>query len=310
MAYTSIVELIDNCTDVEELIDRIIAADANERGINCVDSFKQMKTLWEAMLASVNNYDGSLKSNSGLSGGDAKKYEDFRNAGGGVVGDLLANLIKNALKVSESNACMKRIVAAPTAGSCGVIPAVLITLYNHRKANLASFQPTLIKNENVSKDDNNFTLDDKIVRSLYLSAAVGEVIAFRASIAGAEGGCQAEIGAASSMAACAFAYLNGGNIEQIMHAGALALKALLGLACDPVGGYVEVPCIKRNVTGAANAVTSAELALAGIESRIPFDEVIDAMGEIGRKMDISLRETSTGGLAMTPTGRQYLPKQD
>ena len=286
MAYTSIVELIDNCTDVEELIDRIIANDANERGISCEASFEQMKILWEAMLASVNNYDGSLKSNSGLSGGDAKKYEDFRRNGGGVVGDLLANLITNALKVSESNACMKRIVAAPTAGSCGVIPAVLITLYNHRKANLASFQPTLIKNENVSKDDYNFTLD------------------------GAEGGCQAEIGAASSMAACAFAYLNGGNIEQIMHAGALALKALLGLACDPVGGYVEVPCIKRNVTGAANAVTSAELALAGIESRIPFDEVIDAMGEIGRKMDISLRETSTGGLAMTPTGRQYLPKQD
>lgn len=305
MSYLSIKELIENVSNSEELIEKIIDGDCHERDITREQSIEQMNKLWEAMVASVNNYDGGLRSNSGLSGGDAAKYEEYRNNGGGVVGSLLSDLIKNALKVSESNACMKRIVAAPTAGSCGVIPAVLVTYCNHVKANLANGDVRLSLND----ESGNFTLDEKIVRSLYLAAAVGEVIAQRASIAGAECGCQAEIGAASSMAACAFAYLNGGDINKIMNAGALSLKALLGLACDPVGGYVEVPCIKRNVTGATNAVTSAEIALAGIESRIPFDEVIDAMGEIGRKMDVSLRETSTGGLATTPTGRKYLPEQ-
>ena len=303
MSYNSIKELIENSNNQEDLIDKIILNDASDRGIKPSESFAQMESLWNAMLSSVKKYDGSLQSNSGLSGGDAKKYEDFRNNGNGVVGNILADLIINALKVSESNACMKRIVAAPTAGSCGVIPAVLVTYYNHVNKTFDDGEIKLV--ERPDESNHEYCIKDKVIRSLYLAAAVGEVIATRASIAGAECGCQAEIGAASSMAACAFTYLNGGDIDQIVNAGAISLKALLGLACDPVGGYVEVPCIKRNVTGATNSVTASELALAGIKSRIPFDEVIDALGEIGRKMDISLRETSMGGLAMTPTGRKY-----
>ena len=146
--------------------------------------------------------------------------------------------------------------------------------------------------------------EEKILESLYLAAGIGAVIAGRASISGAEGGCQAEIGAASAMAAGALVYLRGGTPPQICHAVAMALKNLLGLVCDPVAGLVEVPCIKRNVAGAMNAIAAADMALAGVESRIPVDEVIDAMGEVGRRLPVELRETALGGLADTPTGRE------
>lgn len=185
-----------------------------------------------------------------------------------------------ALKMAESNACMRRIVAAPTAGACGVIPAVLIPYYEQRHA------------EKI-----------EIIKALYVAAAIGQVISDKASISGAQGGCQAEIGSASAMAAGALVYLQGGTNVQICHAAALALKGLLGLVCDPVAGLVEVPCVKRNVTGTVNAIACADMAMAGIESRIPPDEVIDAMAEVGMKMDVSLRETAQGGLAATPTGK-------
>ena len=185
-----------------------------------------------------------------------------------------------ALKMAESNACMRRIVAAPTAGACGVIPAVLIPYYEQRQAE-----------------------QTKIIKALYVAAAIGQAISDKASISGAQGGCQAEIGSASAMAAGALVYLQGGTNAQICHAAALALKGLLGLVCDPVAGLVEVPCVKRNVTGTVNAIACADMAMAGIESRIPPDEVIDAMAEVGMKMDVSLRETAQGGLAATPTGK-------
>ena len=181
--------------------------------------------------------------------------------------------------MGESNACMKRIVAAPTAGACGVLPAVLIPCY-HRFG----------------------CPESRILEALYTSAGIGQVIAYRASIAGASGGCQAEIGSASSMAAGALVQLRGGTPEQIADAAAMALKNLLGLVCDPVAGLVEVPCIKRNVIGAMGAVAAADMALAGIRSNIPADQVFDAMREIGDKMDASLRETGFGGLAATPEG--------
>lgn len=180
---------------------------------------------------------------------------------------------------------MKRIVAAPTAGSCGVIPAVFLTLQ---------------KNKGFS--------DEKMTEALYVAAGIGGVIATRAFIAGAAGGCQAEIGSASAMAAGAVAYLMGADEKGISNAAALALKNLLGLVCDPVAGLVEVPCVKRNVLGAVNALTSADLSMAGINSKIPPDEVIDAMRSIGKALPESLRETGQGGLAATPTGEAVKDK--
>lgn len=189
--------------------------------------------------------------------------------------------MEKAIKMGESNACMRRIVAAPTAGSCGVIPAVFLTA--QEKLNLSN---------------------EEMVKAMYVSAGVGEVIAENASISGASGGCQAEIGSASAMASAGLTYLQGGDAETIEHAAALALKNMLGLACDPVCGLVEIPCVKRNVVGAVNAVTSAQLALAGIKSAIPADEVIDAMRRIGNDMALSIKETGLGGLAITPTAQK------
>ena len=182
--------------------------------------------------------------------------------------------------MGESNACMRRIVAAPTAGACGVMPAVLIPLYWR---------------DNVP--------EERMLEALFTASGIGAVIAYRACISGAAGGCQAEIGSASAMAAGALVYLRGGTPEQMCHAVAMALKNLLGLVCDPVAGLVEVPCVKRNVIGAVNAIAAADMALAGIESRIPVDEVIDSMGEVGRRLPVEFRETALGGLAATPTGK-------
>ena len=209
--------------------------------------------------------------------------EKYRTEDDTLCGDFVSRVIVQALQMGESNACMKRIVAAPTAGACGVIPAVLVPLYRDNKADR-----------------------EMIVQSLYVTAGIGQVIASRAFIAGAAGGCQAEIGAASSMAAGALVYLKGGDNSQIMHAAAMALKNLLGLVCDPVAGLVEVPCVKRNVIGAVNALSSADMALAGITSRIPPDQVIDAMKEVGEAMNVSLRETGEGGVANTPRAKEIV----
>lgn len=180
-----------------------------------------------------------------------------------------------------SNACMRRIVAAPTAGACGVLPSLLYTY----------------------KEEKSCT-DEDIIHALYVSAGVGQVIANRACIAGAEGGCQAEIGSASGMAAAALTALGGGSPRQMANACAMALKNLLGLVCDPVGGLVEIPCVKRNVVGAVNALSAADMALAGIESAIPADQVIDTMRQVGDSMSPQLKETSRGGLAVTPKGKE------
>ena len=191
--------------------------------------------------------------------------------------------MEKAIKMGESNACMKRIVAAPTAGACGVLPAVLISYQEH------------------------FNIEDEImIKAMYVAAGIGKVIATNAFIAGAAGGCQAEIGSASAMAAGALAFLQGGKVREIINAAALALKNMLGLTCDPVAGLVEVPCIKRNSYGAVNAVTSTQLAMAGIESAIEPDDVIDSMRRIGNSMSPCLKETSTGGLAVTESAKNYL----
>ena len=255
--------------------------DCHESETTVKESMAEVLKIYKAMKESVTNYEDSLKSQSGLVGGNGANIHKRVKSGQMICGEFMGSVIEKALKVSESNACMKRIVASPTAGSCGVVPAVLLSLQ---------------EKEGYS--------DDKMCEALYVAAGIGGVIASKASISGARHGCQAEIGAASSMAAGAAVYLYGGNGSDIANAAALALKNLLGLACDPVAGLVEVPCVKRNVIGAVNAITSADLTLAGVKSRIPADEVFEAMNKIGRNMNADIKETAEGGLAATKTGNR------
>ena len=253
--------------------------DCVEQGISAEESFAQMSGMYQAMQYADVHYDETLKSASGLVGTEGTKMKRAREAGTLLCGDFIGKVMEKALKTSESNACMKRIVAAPTAGSCGVLPAVLLPLARAGEAD-----------------------EEVVCEALYVAAGFGQVIAARATLAGAEGGCQAEVGAASAMAAAALCSLKGGTPEQCAAAAAMALGNLLGLVCDPVAGLVEVPCVKRNVVGAVNAVSCANMALAGVDYAIPCDEVIDAMGRVGSLLSPDLRETGQGGLAATPTG--------
>ena len=257
----------------------ILHYDMDLRQVSRQASMAKMLSTWQAIQDAADSYTGTQRSVSGLVGGDGLKMRMYLRRGDSIGGDLVGEAIAQAISMAESNACMRRIVAAPTAGSCGVVPAVFLTL----------------------EEEKHFS-EEKMVEALYVAAGIGGVIANRAFLAGAAGGCQAEIGSASAMAAGGVAYLMGGDAEQISHAAALALKNLLGLACDPVAGLVEVPCVKRNVMGAVNAMTSSDMVMAGITSKIPPDEVIDAMRAIGRSMSEDIRETGKGGLAGTPTG--------
>ncbi len=259
----------------------ILESDLAESDLTREDSLAQMRHLWSVMQATSADYNPCQKSHSGLSGGDAAKVSAASAAGTLLGGDYLNIVIAEALKTAECNACMKRVVAAPTAGSCGVLPAVFLPLQWQGQAS-----------------------ETEICNALYVAAGFGQIIAYRATLAGAEGGCQAEVGAASAMAAAALAYLKGASPAQVADAAAMALGNLLGLVCDPVAGLVEVPCIKRNVVGAVNAVSCANMALAGVSFQIPFDEVVDAMGRVGAMLSVDLRETGVGGLAGTPTGRK------
>lgn len=259
--------------------------DCTEESISAEESFEKMKEILGAMRDADRNYKSELTSKSGMAGGDGQKVREFNEKGSALVGDFISSVIEKAVKMGESNACMRRIVAAPTAGACGVIPAVLLTYEES-------------KNES----------EERIIEALYVAAGIGEVLAESASIAGAEGGCQAEIGSAAAMASGALTYLEGGDNETIVNAVALCIKSILGLTCDPVAGLVEVPCIKRNAYGGVNAVVSAHLAMAGVKSRIPVDEVIDAMGRIGHLIPACLRETGQEGLATTQTAQDFCEK--
>ncbi|MGN0161051.1 MAG: L-serine ammonia-lyase, iron-sulfur-dependent, subunit alpha [Lachnospiraceae bacterium] len=259
----------------------VLQEDMRERNVTKEDSMKMMKTMFDAMLKADQTYDPGLKSSSGLAGGDGAKLEEYRMNHDCLVGDFLAQVMEKAVKMGESNACMRRIVAMPTAGSCGVIPAVLLTYKEQKQVS-----------------------EERIIEALYVAGGIGKVIAAGACISGAEGGCQAEIGSASAMAAGAVAYLENGSNEDIVNAAAFALKNMLGLTCDPVAGLVEVPCIKRNISGAVNAVTSAELALAGVRSAIEPDEVIISMKRIGKLIPACLRETGQDGLAITESAKK------
>lgn len=322
--FGSIKEILDKCeSDGREFWRVILEDDMSDRNVDENESAQKMRELWDAMYQAAKGYDGSIKSASGLSGGDGKKMEDYIKTHECLCGDFMGKVITEALKMGESNACMKRIVAAPTAGACGVMPAILVPYYERmilQNINVEDNAENNITTDYGDNKSNNITTDnaeqkdkdtkakkeadEKIIKALYVAAGIGEVIARRASISGARGGCQAEIGSASAMAAGALTYLQGGNEQQIADSVAMALKNLLGLACDPVAGLVEVPCVKRNVVGAVNAVSSSQMASAGIKSRIPVDEVIDAMAYVGDKMDESLKETGVGGLAGTVSGKE------
>jgi len=258
----------------------VLQYDMEERQVSRQASMAKMLLTWQAIQDAADSYTGTQRSVSGLVGGDGLKMRLYARRGESIGGEFMDEVIVQAISMAESNACMRRIVASPTAGSCGVVPAVLLPLCERE----------------------HYT-QHELLEALYVASGIGAVIAYRASISGAAGGCQAEIGTASAMAAGALVSLRGGTNEQIGHAVAMALKNLMGLVCDPVAGLVEVPCVKRNVIGAVNAISAADMALAGIESRIPVDEVIDAMGEVGRRMPVEFRETALGGLAATPTGK-------
>ena len=268
----------------------VLQADMEERQVTRKQSMAKMLITWQAMEDAADTYTGTRKSVSGLVGGHSGTEIHKGRANSNMLmgrllqamaGGYVCDVIAEALSMAESNACMRRIVAAPTAGACGVLPAVLLPLCNYEELT-----------------------QHQLLEALYVASGIGAVIAHRACISGAAGGCQAEIGTAAAMAAGALVAIKGGTGAQIGHAVAMALKNLMGLICDPVAGLVEVPCVKRNVIGAVDAVSAADMALAGVESRIPVDEVIDAMGDVGRRMPVEFRETALGGLATTPTGQE------
>lgn len=270
----------DNNLEIWEIIQQ---ADMYENDRSESDSFNMMKEMYVGMKNADSMYDGTLRSASNKAGGDGGLLHSYNESGKNICGSFMGKVMEKAIKMGESNACMRRIVAAPTAGSCGVLPAVLL-----------------------SYEEDFDVAEDDMVKAMYVAAGIGKVIAENAFIAGAAGGCQAEIGSASAMAAGALAFLQGGDSSAIINAATLSLKNFLGLVCDPVAGLVEVPCIKRNSYGAVNAVTSAQLSLAGIKSAIAPDDVVDSMRRIGNQLPASLKETSCGGLAITESAQNYL----
>lgn len=282
MTYQNIEDLLRIAKENKlEIWEVVLEAESAESGQPKEEAYAKMSRMLEAMKEADGNYDGERRSESGMAGGDGAKLAAYNKNGRSLCGDFCGLAMEKAVKMGESNACMRRIVAAPTAGSCGVIPAVLLAY------------------------EECFSCGkDELVKALFVSAGIGNMIDRNAYIAGAAGGCQAEIGTAASMAAAALAFLEKGDNEAIVHAAALALKNMLGLVCDPVCGLVEVPCVKRNSYGAVNAISSAQLALAGIRSVITPDDVIDSMRRIGNDLPKCLKETAEGGLAASESAQR------
>jgi len=276
-------ELLKQCLEKEKKIWEIML----EREVELSDNQPQMildrmtdflMTMKEAVTTGIYT---EVKSVSGLIGGDAKKVYAYNEAGKSVSGSQTIKAVAYAMAVLEVNAAMGQIIAAPTAGSCGILPGVLLAV-----------------------GENLEYTDEELVRGLLTGSAIGYIFARNATVSGAEGGCQAETGTAAAMAAAAIVELQGGTPQMALHAAATTIKNILGMVCDPVAGLVECPCEKRNAIGATNAMISADLALAGVESIIPFDEVVEAMYQVGKVMSPSLKETAMGGLAVTPTGKR------
>lgn len=280
MFYT-IADLVEQAKNYPSVADLMIATEIAVTGRKKEQIIALMERNLTVMEHSVAEGVAGVTSVTGLTGGDAKKMDDYLNSGNFLSGDTILTAVRNGIAVNEVNAKMGLICATPTAGSAGVVAGVLLAV--RERLNLSH------------KEQVDF---------LFTAGAFGLVIANNASISGAEGGCQAEIGSASAMAAAALVCANGGSAHQAAQAVAITLKNMMGLICDPVAGLVEVPCVKRNALGSSQAFISADMALAGIESVIPPDEVVVAMYQVGRQMPSIFKETAEGGLAMTPTAQR------
>ncbi|MFK7693767.1 L-serine ammonia-lyase, iron-sulfur-dependent, subunit alpha [Paenibacillus sp. HJGM_3] len=285
MRFRTLKQLVQLCEQEGKSIGQMMLAEqARESGRSEAQEFAKMADYYQIMKEAVRKgLTEDTTSRSGLTGRDAQRVMSYMEANEAAVGEVACEAMANALAVSEVNASMGRVIATPTAGSCGIIPGVFVS-----------------SQKRFGWDD------DKLVMGLFAAGAIGYVIANNSFVSGAEGGCQAEVGSAIGMAAGAMVELRGGTPGQAAHAVGLALKNTLGLICDPVGGLVEIPCIVRNGFGAVNALAAADMALAGVRSVIPSDEVIQVMLEVGSAMPESHRETAKGGLAQTPTGKEIM----
>lgn len=274
-------ELLKLCNEKNKKISEIVMEkELKSSDISQDELMNRIRETLQVMKTSATSaLDKEVISVSGLTGGDSKKVEEYRNSGKTLTGDLIISAMAKALSTSEVNASMGRIVAAPTAGASGIVPSALLSA--GQKLDLT---------------------DDDLLMGLFTSAGIGEIIAKNATVSGAEGGCQAECGSAAAMAAAAIVEMAGGTPEASFNAAAFALVNIMGLVCDPIGGLVEYPCALRNASGVVNALISADLALSGVKSLVPFDEVVEAMYKVGKLLPESLRETALGGVATTPTG--------
>ncbi|NLB19584.1 MAG: L-serine ammonia-lyase, iron-sulfur-dependent, subunit alpha [Clostridium sp.] len=275
-------ELLKRCAEENLSIGEfVIRQEMEESGLGREEIYEKMVENLRVMEFSTSKgINEKVISVSGLIGGDAHRMGKYLKQGKSVTGGVMIKAMGYALSCSEVNASMGKIVACPTAGACGILPAVMMTM----------------------KEEHDLD-EETLIMGLFASAGIGAIIAQNATISGAEGGCQAECGSASAMAAGAVVEMMGGTPDMCLHAGAIVFKNTLGLVCDPIAGLVEVPCAKRNAAGAVSALTAADLVLAGVKSRIPFDDTVDAMYQIGKLMPEALRETGVGGLAGTKTGR-------
>lgn len=274
-------EIIQICVDERiQICEYVVRYEEENSGLpRKIILDKMKKNLKVMQKSSQYGLENSNKSVGGLLGGDAKKLYEYMKRGKTLTGDFMVLAMARALSCSEVNAAMGRIVAAPTAGSCGILPSVIITA-----------------GEKYNKTE------DEMVQALFTASGVGMIIAKNASLSGAEGGCQAECGSAAAMGAAAVVEMLGGSPEESFHAASLVIKNILGLVCDPIAGLVESPCAKRNAGGAVLSLSCADLALGGIKSIVPFDDCVLAMAKVGKGMPCELRETAEGGLAVTPTG--------
>lgn len=287
MFVSKATELIHICENTNISIgDYTIREEMENTGASREELLEKMRKNLQVMInASREAMEKEVFSISGLIGGDAVKLKKYYESNNTLCGDFIVKAMARALSCSEVNAAMGKIVAAPTAGSCGIIPAAIITA-----------------GEKLNKSE------DEMIMALFSASGVGILIAKNATLAGAEGGCQAECGSAAAMAAAAVVEMMGGTPSMAFDAAAMVIKNIEGLVCDPIAGLVEIPCAKRNVAGAVSALTMADVAMAGVKSKIPFDDTIISMYKIGRALPSELRETAMGGLATTPAGLRLKDK--
>lgn len=280
-------ELIHICEENSiSLSEYAIMKEMEDSDLSREEVFLKMKRTLDVMKNGAREArERAVYSVSGLIGGDAYKMQKYLESGSSLTGDTMMLAMAMALSSSEVNASMGKIVACPTAGSCGILPAVILTAGERLKKN-----------------------DEELIKALFSAAAVGLIIGRNATFAGAEGGCQAECGSAAAMASAAIVEMMGGTPKMSLDAAAIVFKNILGLVCDPVAGLVEIPCAKRNASGAISALCTADLVMAGVESKIPFDDALSAMYKVGRGLPESLRETAMGGVAVTKSGLELRKK--